>query len=101
MIRYSLPRSGLRLRSLIVLSFAAACGSDTTGPSTSPPAHLDAVGDLSRTATVGALVPGGIVVKVSDANGRPVQGTTVALAVTAGNGSTNPRLATTDAKGQA
>src|SRR5262245_34563179 len=46
-------------------------------------------------------VPGGIVVKVTDAAGRPVAGTSVALAVTLGNGVTMPRVAVTDAKGQA
>lgn len=43
----------------------------------------------------------GIVVTVTDASGRPVAGAAVALAVTLGNGSTNPRVAVTDAKGQA
>jgi len=87
--------------SLVALCAFQACGSDTTGPSNQPPAHLDAAADLQRTATVGTPVAGGIVVKVTDAGGRPVQGATVALAVTSGNGSTNPRLATSDAKGQA
>src|SRR5436190_3181353 len=95
----SYPRR--RLLSLVALCAFAACGGDTTGPSNQPPAHLDAVADLSRTATVGTPVTGGIVVKVTDAGGRPVQGATVALAVTLGNGSTSPRLATSDAKGQA
>ena len=90
-----------RLLSLVALCAFEACGSDTTGPSNQPPAHLDAVADLARTAAVGTAVPGGIVVKVTDAGGRPVQGATVALAVTLGNGSTNPRLATSDPKGQA
>ncbi len=90
-----------RFLSLVALCAFQACGSDTTGPSNQPPAHLDAVADLSRTAAVGTAVSGGIVVKVTDAGGRPVQGATVALAVTLGNGSTNPRLATSDAKGQA
>ena len=90
-----------RLLSLVALFAFEACGSDATGPSNQPPAHLDAVADLARTAAVGAAVPGGIVVKVTDAGGRAVQGATVALAVTLGNGSTSPRLATTDSKGQA
>lgn len=44
---------------------------------------------------------GGIVVKVSDQAGHPVAGASVALAVTLGNGVTTPRVAVTDAKGQA
>lgn len=80
----------------------AACGSDSTGPaSNDPPARLDAISPLSRSAVVGAQVTGGIVVQVSDAKGRAVAGQAVALAVTAGNGSTNPRVAITDSKGQA
>jgi len=85
----------------VALCVLVACGHDTTGPSNDPPAHIDPGVDLSRTAGVGTSVPGGIVVKVTDAKGRPVQNATVALAVTLGNGSTNPRLATTDAKGLA
>ena len=78
-----------------------ACGGDSTSPSNGPAARLDAVGDPSRSAQVGTAVPGGIVVKVSDASGRPVVGATVALAVTLGNGVTMPRVAVTDSKGQA
>jgi hypothetical protein len=92
----------LRWCSFVALGVLAACGGDGgTGPSTNPPARLDAVTDLSRAAAVGTSVPGGIVVKVSDASGRPVQNAAVAFAVTLGNGSTTPRVATTDSKGQA
>jgi len=95
-------RQSLRWCSFAAFSVFAACGGDTgTGPSTNPPARLDALSDLSRSGGVGASVPGGIVVKVSDASGRPVQNATVAFAVTLGNGSTNPRVANTDSKGQA
>lgn len=79
----------------------AACGSDVSGPSTDPAARIEAVSPLTRSAAVGSLVSGGIVVQVSDAKGRPVINQAVALAVTAGNGSTEPRVAVTDSKGQA
>jgi hypothetical protein len=79
----------------------AACGKDSTGPTAGPPARLDALSAQSRSAQVGTSVPGGIVVKVSDASGHPVAGATVALAVTLGNGVTMPRVAVTDSKGQA
>jgi hypothetical protein len=90
----------------IWLPFAAAaalsaCGHDSTSPSAGPPARLDALSEQTRSAQVGMTVPGGIVVKVSDASGRPVAGASVALAVTLGNGVTMPRVAVTDAKGQA
>ena len=102
MTRHSTPRLGRRLRPLVVLCALAACGHDNgTGPSTQPPAHLDAGVDLSKTATVGAPVEGGISVKVTDADGRPVGGTAVAFLVTVGSGTASPRLVTTDAKGQA
>lgn len=85
-----------------MLGVLAACGGDGgTGPSTNPPARLDALTDLARSAPVGTAMPGGIVVRVTDASGRPVQNAAVALAVTLGNGSTTPRIATTDSKGQA
>lgn len=84
-----------------VVVLAACGGSEISGPSHQPPAHIAAVTDLSRSATVAAVLTDGIAVKVTDAKGRPVQGATVAFAVTMGNGSTSPRLGTTDANGQA
>jgi hypothetical protein len=80
---------------------ALACGGDSTSPSNGPPAHVSAVSDLIRTAIVGATIPGGLVVAVTDASGRPVSGASVAFAVTGGNGSTTPRIATTGSNGQA
>lgn len=103
MMRAHLPRLSERLRPIFLLCALAACGSDggSTGPSDGPPAHLDASSDLVRTATVGTAVSGGLVVKVTDASGRPVKGAGVSFAVTQGNGTATPRLATTDATGQA
>jgi len=103
MMRILSPRRPIRSRlSLVLCAAAAACGHDgTTGPSNGPPAHLDAAANLNQTATVGAAVPGGVVVKVTDAGGRPVLGTGVAFVVTQGNGLVTPSLATTDANGLA
>ncbi len=84
-----------------MLGGVVACGSDAVGPSNQPPAAVAAVSDLSRSVAVGAVVASGIVVTVSDARGRPVQNASVALAVTAGNGSVDPRVAVTNSKGQA
>ena len=72
---------------------ALACGSDSTRPVIGPPARLDALSELSRSAPVATAVPGGLVVKVSDASGHAVAGVSVAFAVTVGNGTTNPRIA--------
>ena len=68
---------------------------------TIPPRDWTRSSDLSRTGIAGRRVSGGLVVKVSDASGDPVQGATVAFTVTVGNGAVNPRIAVTDANGQA
>src|SRR5947209_1555659 len=95
-------RTCLRWRSLALLCVAAACGGDKpVAPSSGPAARLDAITDLIRSAPVGTPLTDGIVVRVTDVSGRPVAGAAVALAVTLGNGATSPRVALTDAKGQA
>lgn len=91
----------LGLAATAVLASIGCGGSEAVSPSTNPPAAIAALSDLNRTATVGTVVPSGLTVKVTDASGRPVAGVNVAFAVTGGNGSTNPRLAVTDANGQA
>ena len=80
---------------------ALACGHDSTSPSAGPPSHLAAGTPLNQSAVVGTTIAGGLVVAVTDASGRPVSGASVAFAVTGGNGSTNPRIATTGTNGQA
>lgn len=80
---------------------ALACGGESTSPSVGPPAHLVALADLNRTAAVGTTITAGLVVSVTDASGHAVTGASVAFAVTGGNGSTTPRIATTGANGQA
>jgi hypothetical protein len=90
-----------RLVLLAAAPLALACGGDSTSPSVGPPAHLGALADLNRTAAVGTTIPAGLVVSVTDASGHAVTGASVAFAVTGGNGSTSPRIATTGANGQA
>ncbi|MDB4873725.1 MAG: hypothetical protein JWM41_171 [Gemmatimonadetes bacterium] len=97
-------RSQLRWFSLAALSALgalAACGGADVGPSSNPPAALNAATDLNRTAPVGTPLANAVVVTVTDASGRPVQNAAVALSVTIGNGTINPRVAMTDAHGQA
>src|SRR5881275_143892 len=95
--RVSLPG----LAAVLVALLAACASSDSVAPSHEPPSALDAVSALTSTVPVGSVIPGGIVVRVRDAAGRPVEGATVGFAVTLGNGTTNPRVAVTDAKGEA
>src|SRR5690349_18011801 len=92
----------LRWCSLVVVAAATACGSgETLAPSHEPPAQIAAVSDLIRASVVGTPIGGGISVKVTDASGRPVQGASVAFITTVGNGTTNPRIAVSDAQGVA
>jgi hypothetical protein len=86
---------------LVIASVVAACGKDSVSPTPSSPARLEAVSAVTQSAAVGSSIPNSLVVRVSDASGRPVPNVAVALAVTSGNGSTNPRVALTDAKGEA
>lgn len=95
------PTPRARHALLLALAAVAACGGDTTRPVVGPPSRLDAISELSRSAVVATPVSGGVVVKVTDAAGHPVTGSSVAFAVTIGNGSINPRIALTDAKGEA
>jgi hypothetical protein len=94
------PRLARRSIPLFV-ALIAACHGDTAGPTTRTPAAVNAVSDLTRNAQVGTALLGGTVVSVTDARGRAVQGASVAFAVTAGNGIVSPRVAITDANGQA
>jgi Big-like domain-containing protein len=56
---------------------------------------------MSSAAAVGTPMPNALAVKVTDAGGKPVPNAAVAFAVTQGNGSTNPRVANTNADGVA
>jgi hypothetical protein len=70
-------------------------------PSNGPAARLDAASDVARTGIVGTTLAGPLIVKAIDAKGHPVQGATVTFAITQGNGSIAPRVATTDQTGTA
>ena len=91
-----------------VLSVAAcvvalACGGDELLlPGDGQPAALAVVGGDNQSAQIGAPLPDAIVVRVTDATGRPVAGTRVNFAVTSGSGGElSPAVATTDNTGQA
>src|SRR3954452_19516351 len=87
--------------SLAAAGIVGCAGSEPVAPSIVPPARVDAVSDLNRTAAVGTAVPGAIVVKVTDSSGRAAPDIAVAFAVTIGNGSVTPRVVMSDANGEA
>jgi hypothetical protein len=90
-----------RARWIVALIALASCKHGADGPSDGPPARLDAASAATQTGTVGTTLQAPVVVRVRDASGRDVLGATVTFAVTQGNGSVSPRLATTDNTGQA
>jgi len=88
-------------RWIVALVVLAGCKNGPEGPSDGPPARLDAASVVTQTGTVGSTIQAPVVVKVRDAGGRLVLGATVTFAVTQGNGSVSPRIATSDASGEA
>jgi hypothetical protein len=74
----------------------AACGSETTSPTT-----LTAIGVLASSVEAGSPAGDSIRVRALDGRGNPKAGATVAFAVTAGAGSVTPTTAITDAQGRA
>ncbi|MFV1987614.1 MAG: leishmanolysin-related zinc metalloendopeptidase, partial [Gemmatimonadota bacterium] len=71
---------------------------DATGTADAPAIVTSVSGD-GQSATVNANVSTSPRVRVEDAHGNPVSGTTVTFAVTAGGGSASGGVATTDAGG--
>jgi hypothetical protein len=81
---------------------AAACGGDGTGPDgAGVPARLDVVAGDLQSATVGTELPQPLVVKVTDAKGKPVSGLVVNFVVTAGNGHVFAGAVQTNGSGEA
>jgi hypothetical protein len=65
------------------------------------PTSLAKVSGEPQTGAAGTALAQPLVVRVTDANGNPVAGTTVAFAVTSGGGTVTPTSAVTDAQGRA
>jgi hypothetical protein len=84
-------------------ALAAACGgSDLLLPSAGRPAAVAIVRGNNQSARIGEPLAEPIVVRVSDASGRPVAQAAVTFAVTSGaGGALTPQGATTDTEGQA
>jgi hypothetical protein len=90
-----------RWSSLGVLCALVACSSsEPSGVSIGPAARVEAWSPLSTTGQVGAAVPNGVTVKVTDAGGRAMPGASVGFTVKIGNGTVVPRVSITDANGQ-
>src|SRR5215470_2638184 len=87
--------------STVAIVSAGACGRDSVSPRGQVAARLDPNNTAPASAAVGTLLANALAVKVTDAAGLPVPNAAVAFAVTQGNGSTNPRVANTDASGLA
>ena len=85
----------------VLTALAAGCGGGLVVPSEGAAAKIVIVKGDGQGAPVGAALPDSLVVRVTDSNDRPVQGQTVAFAVTAGGGTLTPPSATTNADGVA
>jgi hypothetical protein len=91
----------LRTLTFALAAVLAACVNDGVSPSSIKPSKLEPTGVLTRTAAVGSSIPNALGVKVTDVAGKPVANVAVAFAVTSGNGATSPRVALTNANGEA
>jgi hypothetical protein len=91
------------LRSLSRVLLAAAVlalpACDATGPKTGPAAQVVIVSGNAQTGPALAELPQPLVVKVTDAQGRPVKGQAVSFVVTAGGGQVFAGTATTNDDG--
>src|SRR6266567_1194257 len=83
-----LPVTRRSVRALIAISavLGAACGGDSTSPEKSGPASISAVSTPDASSSAGATLSTPLVVRVTDAKGRPVAAAAVTFSVTMGNG---------------
>ncbi len=86
---------------LLVLSTLSACRSkEPTGPTAVPASIAKAAGD-AQTASVGAVLPITLVVKVLDGSGNPVASARVQWETGSSAGSVSPTVSFTNAQGNA
>jgi protocatechuate 3,4-dioxygenase beta subunit len=90
-------------KSVTFVATGAAAGGGGGGGGVLTPAQIVLVSGNGQTGNVGAQLGANVVVKVVDASGIPVAGTTISWAVAAGNagGSVSPVSSPTDGNGQA
>ena len=91
----------LALSGALVLSAAAlACGgNDLTLPKDRTAAKIAIVKGNNQSGTVGVVLPDSVIVRVTDAQDRPVDGQQVVFAVLSGGGSVAPPSALTNSNG--
>jgi len=92
-------RGALTLAAVLVL--AACGGSEPSGPNTTSPSAIAMISGNGQVGLVGQPLSSPLVVKVTNASGKPVSGASVTFAVTAGTATVKPTTATTDVNGQA
>ena len=86
--------------SLLLLALpTAGCNRILDAPG--PPAEVEAVSAVQLTGTVASALADSLVVRVTDARGKPVRGATVRWEATPGSGTVEPGSSVTDAKGRA
>ena len=85
----------------LCLLFAACGGDKIVLPNDTVPAAIAVVRGNGQTGTVGTLLADSVIVRVTDAGGRPVENQPVAFSVTAGGGTVAPVTANTNADGRA
>ena len=87
---------------LALAALATASGGDKLVlPDETLPAAIAVVKGNGQTGTVGALLADSVVVRVTDASGRPVENQPVTFSVTGGGGSLAPATSNTNADGRA
>ncbi|HET7042765.1 MAG TPA: Ig-like domain-containing protein, partial [Gemmatimonadales bacterium] len=85
------------LATLTAVALACGGGGDSTGPGGHSPAAIDRFAGDSQVAAAGTVLPESLAVRVTDAGGQPVAGTTVNWSVI-GAGSVSPASSLTDAQ---
>ncbi|CAN5234980.1 hypothetical protein BH09GEM1_BH09GEM1_11910 [soil metagenome] len=98
-IHRSTRRSALILASALSLGGCPLISSTATIPA-APPASLAVVQGNGQNAQAGKALPGAIVLRVVDANGRGVAKLPAAFVVTAGGGTVSPATAVSDSLGE-
>ena len=94
-------RRSASLIALYLATAASACGGDVTLPDEGNPAAIAILSGDTQSGSAGAALAQPLVVKVTDATGRPVQSAAVAFTIDAGGGQVAPGSVQTGTDGTA